>query len=384
MNRFIFLACLAFVSAVLPAQNLDDLEFGSDESLEIITWNMKEFPLNGQVTLDSLSKAIYALDADVYAFQEMFDTLALRNMVDEMDGYETFFQDPDFGGLAVIFNTSSIELIDQYEIFYTSQYWNYFTRAPVVMEFNFQGEFYVLINNHFKCCGDGDLDDGNEDDEEYRRQQASLLMEQFIEVFFPVDNVFLVGDLNDLLTDPVEDNVFQGFLENPEMVFADMEIAQGNPDFWSFPGWPSHLDHILITDELFDELEDESSVVGTILIEEYLPGGLQMYNEIFSDHRPLGIKLYPGSLSNTWPVMEASEFLIYPNPLHGDRLLLNRKNADELQFIEVYNYRGEKAFESRFPQGQNTMKLDVSNLQPGQYFIRIENEVLKFIKLPGS
>jgi len=150
MFRILFIVFLVFASSISTAQNLADLQFGEQESLEIITWNMQEFPLSGQSTVDSLTKAIYALDADVYAFQEMFDTLALRNMVDAMDGYETFYQDPDFGGLAVVYKSESIDFIDQYEIFYTSQFWNYFPRAPVVMEFFFEQEFYVLINNHFK------------------------------------------------------------------------------------------------------------------------------------------------------------------------------------------------------------------------------------------
>ena len=35
-------------------------------------------------------------------------------------------------------------------------------------------------------------------------------------------------------------------------LFTDMDIAQGNSNGWSYPSWPSHLDHILITNELFD------------------------------------------------------------------------------------------------------------------------------------
>ena len=33
--------------------------------------------------------------------------------------------------------------------------------------------------------------------------------------------------------------------------FADSDIASGPSSNWSFPNWPSHLDHILITNELF-------------------------------------------------------------------------------------------------------------------------------------
>jgi len=382
MFRILFIVFLVFASSISTAQNLADLQFGEQESLEIITWNMQEFPLSGQSTVDSLTKAIYALDADVYAFQEMFDTLALRNMVDAMDGYETFYQDPDFGGLAVVYKSESIDFIDQYEIFYTSQFWNYFPRAPVVMEFFFEQEFYVLINNHFKCCGDGDLDDGNEEDEEFRRQEASLLLEQFIEEVFPVENVFMVGDLNDMLTDPIEDNVFQGFIDNPEMTFADMDIAEGSSEFWSFPAWPSHIDHILVTNELFDELEDESASVQTLRIEDFLSGGLDAYYDLFSDHRPLAIKIFPASLSTVSHQEELPEFRLYPNPV-SEEIILKRKTADRSQLIEVYDLKGERMVQKPFQKGKALSRIDVSDLSSGQYFLKIGNEVLRFVKVPG-
>ena len=32
-----------------------------------------------------------------------------------------------------------------------------------------------------------------------------------------------------------------------------MDIAYSSSSNWSYPSWPSHLDHILLTNELFDE-----------------------------------------------------------------------------------------------------------------------------------
>ena len=63
----------------------------------------------------------------------------------------------------------------------------------------------------------------------------------------------MLGDLNDDLADDQQDNVFITFIDSPEAYrFTDMEIAEGPEYNWSYPTWPSHLDHILITNELFD------------------------------------------------------------------------------------------------------------------------------------
>ena len=39
--------------------------------------------------------------------------------------------------------------------------------------------------------------------------------------------------------------------------FVDLEIAYGSSTNWSYPTWPSHLDHICITNELFQDFEED-------------------------------------------------------------------------------------------------------------------------------
>ena len=81
-----------------------------------------------------------------------------------------------------------------------------------------------------------------------------------------------------------------GFLsENYE--FADMEIALGAETNWSYPDWPSHLDHILITNELYNIFSNPRSIIKTIHAENYLNGSKDEYNEYISDHLPVMLKL---------------------------------------------------------------------------------------------
>ena len=55
------------------------------------------------------------------------------------------------------------------------------------------------------------------------------------------------------------------------------------------PNWPSHLDHILVTNEIFSGFDSIS--VQTIKIDEYLEGGWSEYDQNISDHRPVAIKI---------------------------------------------------------------------------------------------
>ncbi len=160
---------------------------------------------------------------------------------------------------------------------------------------SFMGENYFIINNHFKCCGDGTLDMNDESDEEKRRYNAVNFLKEYIDTYLSDENVIVLGDLNDDIAESSQNNVFQNVLNDTEnYLFADFSIASGNSSDWSYPSWPSHLDHILITNELFDELDN--SVTLTIKVDEYLEGGWNEYDYNVSDHRPVAISF---SLNNT-------------------------------------------------------------------------------------
>ena len=75
--------------------------------------------------------------------------------------------------------------------------------------------------------------------------------------------------------------------DSENYLFTDMEIAQGNSNGWSYPSWPSHLDHILITNELFDN----NLYVEVIRIDDFIDGGFSQYDQNISDHRPVALKL---------------------------------------------------------------------------------------------
>ena len=290
---YILIYCTAFIMITnLSGQDLEDLNFGSDSTLEILSWNIEWFPKNGQTTVNYVTAIIQALDVDVLAIQEVDNTNMFDQMLDELTQYGGYYESAWFAGLAYIYKTDVIDINDIYEIYTTSPYWSPFPRSPMVMDMNFMGENIIIINNHFKCCGDGYLDIDDSGDEETRRYIASNLLKEYVDTYFPNYNVIILGDLNDILIDDSDNNVFQIILDDPEnYLFADMDIAQGSSSGWSYPTWPSHIDHILITNELFDELENYSSDIQTIKIDEYLNGGWSEYDQNVSDHRPVALKL---------------------------------------------------------------------------------------------
>ncbi len=205
---------------------------GTDSTLEVMTWNLENFAKAGDTTTRSVIQVVQALDVD----QEI--------------------------------------LTDD---------WRAFPRSPLLLLGRYDGRPIAVINNHLKCCGDGIIDEDDEGDQETRRQSACRQLEAYAEANLAGKAVFLIGDFNDELTDPEPDNVFQNFLDDARnWSILDMGIAEGPASGWSFPSWPSHLDHIIVN---FDPAAD--ALVRVPALAQQLSGGWFEYEQNISDHLPV-------------------------------------------------------------------------------------------------
>ena len=218
-KEFAKISSILLLTGLSYSQELGDINFGDNFSLDIATWNIEWFPKNGQTTSNHVSDIIRNLDLDIIAIQEVDDTVMFDLMVDDLQDYSGYYESAWFAGLAYIYKTGSIEINDIYEIYTTSPYWSAFPRSPMVMDINFMGDNYFLINNHLKCCGDGALDTSDASDEENRRFIAMNLLKQYIDDNLPGQNVIVLGDLNDDIAEESTNNVFQNILEDSENYF---------------------------------------------------------------------------------------------------------------------------------------------------------------------
>jgi len=255
---------------------------GTDQTLDIVTFNVETFPLNGYTSVIAVASLLKTINADVYALQEVASEAGFNQLVALMPGYTGLFYliDNSDWNLAYIFKTSEVNADESAtRLLFTSS--EYFPRPPfeVKIHHNPSGADLYIINNHLKCCGGYD--------NETSRREASELLKNYIDTSRPNDAVVVLGDLNDEITDiSIDENPFLNFINDPgDYRFADMTIAEGSILWWSYPSWPSHIDHILVTDELFSALD-------TTLVYKASPC-YSDYSLNISDHRPVGIKLSP-------------------------------------------------------------------------------------------
>jgi len=381
MIKFLFSITISITSFISFSQNLNSLSFGSDNALDIMTWNLETFPKAGQNTMDSISKIVLALDMDVIAVQEINDTSAFSNMMSGINGYDGFARLNYLVGLGFIYKTATVQINDLYEIYTAPQYWNNFPRAPIVMDMNFMNQRYILIVNHLKCCGDGIIDLGNTNDEENRRLEAMNLLKNYIDLHFSNVKTILLGDLNDEITDPLNTNVFSQIINDPaHYSFADSSIAYGTAANWSYPTWPSHLDHLIVSDELFYDLNHGGSFVQTLKPEQYISNGWPSYELLISDHRPVAMKIFPTEVLQTNEIMlPETSLVIFPNPSNGNVNFICSCKETNLN-LSIYTSNGQLVYSAQM--SSNTI-WNTENVKPGVYFVTLNgnNEIIERKKL---
>ena len=157
--------------------NQDFPEIGSTESLDIMTWNLENFPKHNN-TIEYVENIIESGNIDVIALQEIEDQNAFNTLVNNLDNWTGFrYSNSNYGELSYLINLDNIDIVQNpYSIL--NQYNHYFAyRPPYVLKINFNNKEIIIINVHFKCCGDGNLENDYWD-EEYRRLQANYYLKQ--------------------------------------------------------------------------------------------------------------------------------------------------------------------------------------------------------------
>lgn len=384
--RYLLLFCLSFVFfGASFGQNYNGLSFGNDDQLEVLTWNIEHFPKRGGTTLNYVEKAIRALDVDVIAVQEIDEPDKFEDMMDRLkDDYGYSLYSTMYRGLAYIYKKSTVKVNSVYDIYNTGSFKRQFPRYPLVLDFEFKGENYIVINNHYKCCGDGYINPSDDWDEETRRASASRLLKKYIDDYFADKKVFVVGDMNDEITEVPSRNVFQDFLDDSDHYrFADMSLAQGSSDNWSFPTWPSHLDHILVNKPMFEALDASNTVIQTIQFDEYLNGGWHEYDTYVSDHRPTAIRFTPVEGASVEEINTfAANFKNYPNPFTHTTTFEFLPLKEDAQMI-IYNQNGQQVEVISLQQGQQSAQWDCAGMDAGVYCAQMisEGDDLARIKL---
>ena len=274
--------------------DLSSLNVNRDEQVEIITWNIEQFPKRGDLSIQRAADIINGVNADIYALQEIRESAFFQDLLEKCPGYEGVLSEASqFIKPAVIYKSSVLDLIAEQDLFQNAggdTTFFFASRKPLNTDFLFNDSFAIsLINFHLKAFPD--------EQSENRRLESINILHNYVEnreSNTSDSNFVLLGDWNDDFddfSDTTTTHPFYTFWQDSlDYRFLTYDLAtdddEGNDSYPNFSP-PSFLDHILISHALFDEAQ--SGEVRTLQMDEHL----DTYFSEVSDHYPVMWKFTP-------------------------------------------------------------------------------------------
>ncbi len=245
---------------------------GTDTTLDVMTWNIEQFPKHSE-TIERVATLISNMDLDVIAFQEIDSRPSFATLRGKLTGWSSVIDAANSVGY--FYKDSEVERLEFFELFKGDSY--SFPRPAAALSIKHKSGLEVfLINLHLKCCGG--------DENIARRASAAQRLKSYIETTLKDKNVIVLGDWNDVIAGNALTGAFDNFLKDTQKyLFADLEIAQNFALGWSYPSYPSHIDHIMITSSLSKSFLEVMTVSPDKCESTY-------FSRI-SDHRPVAVRL---------------------------------------------------------------------------------------------
>ena len=256
-----------------PIQNLWNIPMENNwDEIEVMTWNIKDFPISNN-TINYVNEIITDILPDIIAFQEINNVGDFNTLASSIPAYEFITSG---NGLALAVRSDVIEITNWMTLFPAAGY-EFAWRYPLLVELNWLcGSSAIslqIINVHLKA--------GSGSEDFNRRFVSCEYLSDYINEN-PSKNIIILGDYNDEITDSQNSNSLWPLVSDDAVSFATDPIADINY-YASYPSWPSFIDHIALSQRLFDELSEGN--ITTIRVDDYT--GYSFYQNYISDHRPV-------------------------------------------------------------------------------------------------
>ncbi|WP_205502900.1 T9SS-dependent choice-of-anchor J family protein [Rufibacter psychrotolerans] len=334
-----------------------------DNTFDVVTWNIEWFgsaangPGNEELQKANVKKVIEALDADVYAFQEISNAEAFNSLKALLPAYDGFMSSysSNTQEVAFFFKKATVsEVKRQYLLKGVSGINNFWAsgRYPYLLEVdatvNGTTKRLHLINIHAKANDSGTPEEALA---AYNRRQDDVrVLKDSLDAHFPSASIIMLGDYNDDVDVTVADitsttaSTYQAFAQDgARYTFATLPLSQAG--LRSYVARENVIDHIMYSNELADFYIANSAriVIPFAAVGATTPDG---YTTTTSDHLPtiarFNLNGPLGVLEDSW----AAGFRVYPNPSKGAvTLKLPAHPAAQKLRLTLYSVRGEVVLE---------------------------------------
>ncbi len=363
----------------------DTIGIPKDETFDVVAWNIEWFgdennspaagnPLSDPIQRDSVATILLQLDADVYAVEEIADDALFDELVNALPGYDyvlsTAFSNPGgtppFQKLGFIYKTETVSPVstqvllqtihplynggdDSALVDYPSTTTRFYAsgRLPFLMTadvtINGATEQLDLIALHARA------NSGNQAQNRYDMRTYDVgVLKDSLDAQFADRKVILLGDYNDDVDETVADitsttaSSFEVYVNDPDN-YNIVSSVLSDQGLRSFVFRENMIDHIGITNELFDN---------------YIDGSVTVHYEVYDND-------YARTASDHFPV--SARFQLTPLTLAAANTTNVSCNgaSDGTATVEIIG--GAAPYEYAWNDGQTTAT--ATGLAPGSYTV---------------
>lgn len=373
------------------------------KTLEVVNWNMEWFG-SADATLGPTDKnqqytnaftVLNALKADIYALEEVVDTVRLRNLVtqlstasgltyaykiSEFGSYADDKNDADYVGaqkLAFIYRTDMVKNPSFRGLLRCSQAQNctaftpwasgrfpYSMRADVTLDGVTKKVNIVVIHAKANSTSTSANDYA-------RRKTGADLLKAELEANYATDNTLIVGDYNDVLDGTIATGVtpaitsYSSFTQDANYLPITLPLAQAG--LRSTAGFPTVIDNVIANKNMA-----QYYIAGTAAIRTDVAATITNYASTTSDHYPVFSRY---SFTNAVLATKGSRTAtlgLYPNPVANSVRFDVPETGKDLS-LAVYTTTGRLVVKATGTVAQLNQQLSqrVGSLAPGLYVVRL-------------
>ena len=373
------------------------------KTLELVNWNMEWFgsadatlgPADKNLQYTNAFTVLSALKADVYALEEVVDTVRLRTLttqlstangvtyaykISEFGSYADDKLDPDYVGaqkLAFIYRTDMVKNPLFRGLLRCSQAtacagftpwasgrFPYLMRADVTIDGVTKKVNFIVIHAKANATATSANDYA-------RRKTGADLLKAELEANYANDNTVIVGDYNDVLEGTIATGVtpaitsYSAFTQDANYLSVTLPLAQSGQR--STAGFPTVIDNVIANKGMA-----QYYIAGTAAIRTDVTAPIANYANTTSDHYPVFTRYsFTGTALATQGARTASLGL-YPNPATNSVRFDVPETGKDLS-LSVYTTTGSLVLRGTGTVEQLNQQLSqrVAGLAAGLYVVRV-------------
>ena len=379
---YVFLIYTSFLSFdVVHAQSFDApfQDIPKDSTFDVVTWNIEWFgsetngPDDIELQMNNVLEVIRALDADLYAFQEIVDKPLYIAMDDSLENYRGFYA-PYGQSLktAYLFKTSVIDSLNSglLRAEQSSSDWAG-GRFPLFFEFDVNISDQTLrvfsYNLHAKAFADQNSYN--------QRSDAATSLKEYLDRSRRNASVVILGDFNDMLTSSIfqdKESPYSVFVDDSHYLPVTKTLEEAGEASYLPEEFRSFIDHIIVTNVLKNiHIEGIQMVADIDYIDDFVT--------TTSDHAPVWTRFdFTQDFEDTFEELP-EEFIVgpnFPNPFNPSTTIPFELDEPTEVSSAVYDIMGREVAVlsdmQPYNAGEHTLTFNANGLTSGIYLFRIE------------